>query len=78
MPYQLPCARGAAAMAAYRPRRHLALNSLKVHVLSGKRPMVIDEVLAPADHDLRHGDEKKCKRAWGGQERGLQSLQILS
>ena len=29
-------------------------------------PMVIDEVLAPAGHDLRHGDEKKCKRAWGG------------
>ena len=28
--------------------------------------MVIDEVLAPAGHDLRHGDEKKCKRAWGG------------
>ena len=34
MPYQLPCARAAAAMAVYRPRRHLALDSSKVHVLS--------------------------------------------
>jgi hypothetical protein len=30
MPYQLPCARAAAAMAVYRPRRHLGLDSSKV------------------------------------------------
>ena len=42
------------------------MDQMKCTKQGGKRPMVIDEVLAPAGHDLRHGDEKKCKRAWGG------------
>jgi hypothetical protein len=31
-----------------------------------KALMAIDEVLVATGHDLRHGHEKRCKRAWGG------------